>query len=217
MNGRVSLRLFVFAGKLLIPFSLLVSSAISQKATLGKDCDLAILGAKETKTFLQFDHEFRNALSNHDAGVMALLVKPSLRVSDGRGSYYIEDTGSLQLRFQDIFGSKVRDIVSKERPQDLTCLASGVMYGDGAVWVTFTGERYAISAVNIPNEGHAPKSEQKTVEFVCNADKHRIIVDAVGDSAPRYRAWTKPHALTDKPDIEIPDGKREFDGSGPCA
>ena len=216
MNARVSLRVFVFAGKLLILFSLLVSSAISQSVTLGKNCDLAVLGARESNSFLQFDHEFRSALSDQDAGTMALLVKPSLRVSDYRGSYYIEDARSLQLRFKDIFGSRVREIVSRERPQDLTCLSDGVMYGDGAVWVTFTGERYAISAVNIPSEGHAPKSEQKTVEFVCNADKHRVIVDAVGDGAPRYRAWTKPHALTDKPDLEIPDGKREFEGSGPC-
>ena len=217
MNARVSPRLVVFARKLLIPFSLLVSSAMSQTATLGKNCDLAMLGAKESKSFLQFDHEFRNALSNQDAGMMALLVKPSLRVSDDRGSYSIEDARSLQQRFQDIFGSKIREIVSRERPQDLTCLSDGVMYGAGAVWVTFTGERYAISAVNIPSEGHAPKSQQKIVEFVCNADKHRVIVDAVGEGAPRYRAWTKPHSLDDKPDLEIPDGKREFDGSGPCA
>ena len=148
--------------------------------------------------------------------MMALLVKPSLRVSDDRGSYYIDDARSLQLHFHDIFTSKIHEIVSRQRPEDLTCLSVGVMYGAGTVWVTISGERYAIFSVNIPSEGYAPKSEQKTVEFVCNADKHRIIVDAFGDGAPRYRAWTKPHSLIDKPDIEIPDGKREFEGSGTC-
>ncbi len=215
-NARMSLRTLLLHGKLLIVFWFFTSSAISQTTALGQNCDLAILGARENKSFLQFDREFRNALSNQDAGMMALLVKPSLRVSNDRGSYHVEDAGSLQSRFQDIFSSKVREIVEKERPQDLTCLSGGVMYGDGAVWVEFTGQRYAISAVNIPGSGPA-KPAQKTVEFVCNADKHRVIVDAVGDSAPRYRAWTKPHPLTEKPDIEIPDGKREFGGSGPCS
>jgi len=217
MNARVSLRILVRPGELLILFWLFISSAMSQTASLGKNCDPGMLGAKATKSFLEFDREFRHALSNQDSGMMALLVGPSLRVSDDRGKFYIEDARSLQLRFQDIFSSKVREIVSRERPEDLTCLSDGVMYGNGTVWVAFTGQRYAISAINVPGGGNPAKPEQRTVELACNADKHRVIVDAVGDGAPRYRAWTKPHSLTDKPDIEIPDGKREFEGSGPCS
>ena len=191
--------------------------AFPQAAALGENCDLALLGAKETKSFLEFDREFRYALSSQNAGVIALLVKPSLRVNDDRGQFYIQDARSLQLRFQEIFTTAVRDEVLKQRPETLTCLGSGVMYGDGVVWVNYTGQRYVIETVNVPASTHSPKSAERTVEFACNAEKHRVIVDAVGDGIPRYRAWTKPHSLTEKPDLEIASGKRERQGSGVCA
>ncbi len=191
--------------------------AFSQASVLGENCDLSVLGAKETKSFLEFDREFRYALSNQNAGLMALLVKPSLQVSDDRRYFYVQDAQSLQLRFQEVFTPAVRDKVLKQRPETLSCVANGVMYGDGVVWVNYTGQRYVIAAVNVPASSHAPKSPERIVEFVCDADKHRVIVDAVSGGAPRYRAWTKPHSLTEKPDLEIAGGKREFQGSGVCA
>jgi hypothetical protein len=210
----------MFARSVFIPLvflSLLPKPAFSQAADLGENCDLSVLGATDNKSFLEFDREVRYALSNQNAGVMALLVKPSLRVSDDRGTFYIEDARSLQSRFQEIFTPAVRDKVLKQRPETLTCFYNGVMYGDGVVWVNYTSQRYAIGAVNVPASSHPPKSPERTVEFACNADKHRVIVDAVGDGAPRYRAWTKPHSLTEKPDLELAGGKREFEGSGVCA
>lgn len=189
----------------------------SQASLLGKNCDLAILGATEKKGFLAFDQEFRYALSNHDAGAMALLVKPSLRVNDDRGSYYIEDARSLQLRLEEIFTLGVKEAVFKERTETLSCAPTGVRYGDGIVWVEFTGNHYAIEAVNVPEKSRVSKTQERTIEFACNADKHRVIVDTVGEGAPRYRAWTKPHSLAEKPDLEIAAGKREFQGSGVCA
>jgi hypothetical protein len=138
-------------------------------------------------------------------------------VNDDRGSFYIEDARSLQFRFEEIFSSEVRETVARERPEDLPCLSGGLMYSGGAVWITFTGERYAVSAVNIRGRKNPANPGRKIVEFVCNADKHRVIVDAVGDGVARYRAWTKPHSLTEKPDIEIPDGKRKFEGTGACS
>lgn len=193
------------------------TSISAQAAKLGKDCDLSIVGAKETKGFLDFDREFRYALSTQDAGVMALLVKPSLRVNDDRGSFYIQDAESLQLRFQDIFTPTVRDQVLRQRPETLTCLDSGVMYGDGVVWVNYTGQRHVIGTINVLARSRPSHPADRTAEFVCDADKHRVIVDAVGDGAPRYRAWTKPHSLSDKPDMEIASGKRRIEGSGVCA
>lgn len=201
----------------LVFLSFLSKPASSQAAALGENCDLSVLGAKETKSFLEFDREFRYALSNQNAGVMALLVKPSLRVSDDRGTFYIEDARSLQSRSQEIFTPAVRDTVLKQRPENLSCFDNGVMYGNGVVWANYTGQRYVIGTVNVPASAHAPKSTERTIEFACNADKHRVIVDAVGEGAPRYRAWTKPHSLTETPDLEIAGGKREFQGSGVCA
>jgi len=191
--------------------------AFAQSTVLGQNCDLAMLGATETGSFLAFDREFRYALSNQDAGVMALLVKPSLRVNDERGGYDVDDARSLQLRFGQIFTQPIRDAVLKEKPEMISCVSGGLMYGDGIVWVELTGKRYAVKTVNIPQSDRRPESPARVVEFVCNADKHRIIVDALGDGAPRYRAWTKPHSLMDKPDLEISGGKREFEGTGVCA
>lgn len=189
----------------------------SQSSLLGKNCNLAILGATEKKSFLAFDQEFRYALSNLDAGVMALLVKPSLRVNDDRGSYYIEDARSLQLRLEEVFTPGVRGAVLKERTETLSCTPAGVMYGDGIVWVAFTGNHYAIETVNVPETRRVSITPERTIEFVCNAAKHRVIVDAIGEGTPRYRAWTRPHSLAEKPDLEISSGKREFQGSGVCA
>jgi hypothetical protein len=201
----------------LIFLTLLTVPALPQATELGGTCDLSVLGAKETRSFLEFDRELRYALSSQDAGVMALLVKPSLRVDDDRGSFYIDDPRSLQLRFDEIFPPTVRDAVLKSRPEKLWCNYGGVSYSDGLVWVNYSGEHYAIQTVNIPASAHPPKAPGNTAEFVCDADKHRVIVDAVGDGPPRYRAWTKPHSITEKPDLEIAAGKRGVEGSGPCS
>jgi hypothetical protein len=45
--------------------------------------------------------------------------------------------------------------------------------------------------------------------FVCRADTARIVVDRLADETLRYRSWTRPRALTDKPDLEITGGKAE--------
>jgi hypothetical protein len=54
------------------------------------------------------------------------------------------------------------------------------------------------------------------LEFVCETDKHRIIVDASATGVGRYRAWNKPRPLTQKPDLELLNGKWSSEGSGPC-
>lgn len=190
------------------------SAAVCQATVLGKNCDLVTIGVTDKSGFLQFDREFRYALSNGDAEVMAVLVNPSLRVNDNRGTYYLKDARSLQLRFEDVFPIKLREVVLKERPEELECLPNGLMYGDGNVWVEFTGQRFAVASVNIPASFNRTESSSK-VEFVCNADKHRVIVDASGDVL-RYRAWSKPHSLLDKPDLEILGGRRGSEGSGSC-
>ena len=193
-----------------------MNAAFPQAAVLGENCDLAVLGATETKTFQAFDREFREALSKQDAGIMALLVNSSLRINDDRGSYYLDDPTSLQLRFQEIFPPNVRDIILKQRPETVWCNYTGIMYGDGVVWVTFTGHRYAIETVNLPVASRPTRNPMGAVKFVCDADKHRVIIDTGTDGLPRYRAWNKPRSLTEKPDMEIANGKQDYEGSGPC-
>jgi hypothetical protein len=197
---------------------ILASLSFPQVAVLGENCDLAVLGGTETRSFVAFDRELRSSFSRQDAAVMALLVKYPLRINDDRGSYYLEDAESLQSRFQEIFPRAVREAVVKQGPETVSCTSSGIMYGDGVVWVNPKGDRYAVATVSLPEGTHSSKTQiAHRVEFVCDADKHRVIVDTEASGAPHYRAWNKPRSLTEKPDLEISKGKKDYEGSGRCA
>lgn len=165
---------------------ILASLSFPQVAVLGENCDLAVLGGTETKSFVAFDRELRSSLSRQDAAVMALLVKYLLRINDDRGSYYLDDAESLQLRFQEIFPRAVRDAVVKQGPETVSCTSSGTMYGDGVVWVNPKGDRYAVATVNLPEGTRSSKTQiAGRVEFACDANKHRVIVD-LSDRGPLH-------------------------------
>jgi hypothetical protein len=193
----------------------LAGTAFGQSA-LGENCDLRVFSVAERENFLAFDRELREALAKQDAGMMALMVKYPLRVNDERGSYYIHDAASLDGRIQEIFTSAVRDTVLKERSDTVWCNYTGITYGNGVLWINLTGDHYAVQTVNLPTSTPSLRTRRNKLEFVCNADKHRVIVDEEGGNL-RYRAWNKPRPLTEKPDIEISRGKKSFEGSGPCA
>ncbi|KGB91927.1 MULTISPECIES: hypothetical protein [Burkholderia] len=53
--------------------------------------------------------------------------------------------------------------------------------------------------------------------FVCDTDKHHIVIDRVADrGALRYRAWNKPHPVDGKPDVEVLGGTETTGGTDPC-
>jgi hypothetical protein len=213
MRTLKTVRRLVLGGTFLL--TICVSTGFAQVTVLGENCDLSVIGAKETKTFLAFDREFRSALSNQDAGMMALLVKYPFRINDDRGSYYLQDARSLQSRFKEIFSPAVRDVVLKQRPGAVWCSYSGIMYGDGGVWVGFTNE-YKVETINLPEDHHSLQTLADKVKFACDPDDRRVIVDVVGTGKPRYRVWNKPRSLTEKPDMQILEGKEDSEGSGPC-
>ncbi len=208
----------------LVLFALLCAPALlfCQSTLLGDNCDLSAVGAKDSKGFLAFDQELRVALSKQDAGMMALLVENPLRVSDAHGNYSVDDPRSVQLRFRKIFTPAIQRVVLQQHPEAVWCNYTGIMYGDGNVWVHFSDMGYKVATVNVP-AATQPKSSERVVEFVCDTDKYRVIVDAgakephsgeIGDL--RYRSWNKPRALFEKPDLEIPKGTMNYEGSGPC-
>src|SRR5215469_2633932 len=95
-----------------IPLILMTATAaLCQGTRLGESCDLAALGAKETKTFLAFDQELRAALSKQDTAAMALLVKFPLRIHTDQGSWSLDDPAALQSRFEEAFPIAVRTAV----------------------------------------------------------------------------------------------------------
>lgn len=193
------------------------AAAHSQATRIGSGCDLAAVGENGKSGFLAFDKELRSALSTHDVGAVALLVNYPLRVGDDRGRYFIPDAASLQGRFDDIFTPAVRDVILKQSLDGIFCKSGGIMYGRGEIWVTATGQhRYAIETVNVPAASHEETPKPGKVEVTCDAAKYRIVVESGEDGRPRLRAWTKPRSLTEKPDIEIPHGTDELQGTGPC-
>jgi hypothetical protein len=198
-----------------IPLLLTLTAAavFPQGAGLGKSCNLAAAGIGDAKGFLDFDRELRTALSKQDALTMALLVTYPLRIDEDRGTYSLDDPAAIQSHFQDVFPPSVRSAVIDQKPEGFFCNAEGVMYGNGEVWVVPTAVGYAIKVINLPVTGPAPASK---IEFACNAEKHRIVIDAPSNGTVRYRAWDRPRPLTDKPDMEIPDGKQGSEGTGPC-
>lgn len=199
--------------QLAVIFLMNVTAAFPQSARLGEYCDLRAIGATDVKSFLEFDRDLRSAMSKQDAVAVAFLVKHPLRINDDRGSFYLDDPASLQSRFQEVFSPRVRTAILKQPVDALFCNSGGVMYGNGVVWVNLIGKRYAIETIN--GLGSSPATGK--IEFICDTDKERIVVDTGAIGEPRYRTWKKPRALTDKPDLEIPKGAQHVEGTGPCA
>ncbi|WP_321856513.1 hypothetical protein [Burkholderia cenocepacia] len=52
--------------------------------------------------------------------------------------------------------------------------------------------------------------------FVCDTDKHHVVIDHMADRALRYRAWNKPYSVDRKPDVEVRGGTETTGGTDPC-
>jgi len=194
-----------------------VGVSSGQTTKVNENCDLAILGAKESDSFISLDNELRDAMIRHDAAALSLLVSYPLRVNESRGKYLIPDPRSLQTYFDKAFVPAVRNIVLNRKRADIACNYQGLMYGLGTIWVNLTDHGYAMAAVNVPDSRSSSKRQTGQVQTACNADSVRAIVDIGDDGTPRYRAWNKPHSIVTKPDFEIADGTEGFEGTGPCA
>jgi hypothetical protein len=214
-----------FPAILLLIFS---HAVLAQNSRLGEHCDLSVLGESDTKDFLTFDRELRSALSRNDAVLlMALLVSYPLRVNGDRGSWYIQDSPSFQLRFQEIFPPAVRATVLNSKPDSLHCSFRGVMYGNGTVWINGalvaetagnpTSVGFAVVAINLPSKpGAATRNSATGVEFVGRTSKYRLIVDHAADQRSRLRLWTDGQSLLAKATWEIRDGTKVVEGTCPC-
>jgi hypothetical protein len=183
-------------------------AARPQSSRLGQSCDLGLLGATDTASFVAFHNELRAAISKEDAAAMAFLVRYPLRINDDHGSFYLNDAASLQSRFQEVFPPAVRAVILAERSQSISCSFRGVMYGTGTVWVNPTKLSYAIWAINLPQVRESARPSIDKIVFPCETDKQRLVIDIEASGAPRLRAWNKPRSVTDEPDIQISKGGR---------
>jgi hypothetical protein len=205
-----------------LALALAAPQAMSGSAVLGASCDLARAGGGRARDFLAFDRELRGALSRQDAAAMAFLVHFPLHLNHPEGySTSLDDPAALQALFAQAFPPEVRSAVLNQKPDSIKCDANGIAYGNGEVWVTPLGKdrelRYKVKAVSLPG-ANREASEQRAprIVFVCDAEKHHVILDSVDNRTARYRAWNKPRAVTDKPDLELPSGKISWQGTNVC-
>ena len=177
-------------------------------------------GSAEAKYFLTFDvfdRELRAALTKQNALALAFLVKFPLRVNAPGGAYSLDDAQALQTHFQMVFSPSVRKAILDQPIDEIGCNIEGVMYGQGVIWVNATKRGYEIEVVN--DEETLPPLPKGTpqINYICQTQTHRVVVDTGLDGAFRYRAWNKPRAIPEKPDLEILGGKDSFEGSDICA
>ena len=199
-----------FAIQLAALLLVVASSAFGQGSKPDDPCDL------DSKPFLEFDKELREAITKQDPVAMAFLVRFPLRINSDAGKYSLDDAEALRARFQEVFPEKVRKAILDQSPAHITCMNEGVMYGNGKAWVNATRFGFAIEVINLELPISARASNHR-IEFVCQTDKYRIVVDSDVARVPRYRAWNRTRLITDNPDIEISKGDSSFEGTGLCA
>lgn len=176
--------------------------------------------AKAFFSFDQFDKELRVALSRQDPLLVSLLVKFPLVVNDEGGSISINDPHALQTHFQEVFTPAVRKEILDDKAEKTGCLEAGLDYGRGVIWVNASKRGYAIEVVNrdaVPPYSIKSRWELPQIQFLCQTQTHRIVIDSMKDGTVRYRSWDKPRPLTDKPDLELLKGDGSFEGTQVCA
>lgn len=178
--------------------------------------------AENDPALTSFDREFRKALSDRDPVALALLVQFPLRLNHGEsGVTLLANPAALQSRFDEAFPVAVRAAVLESRRENLFLRGSTVGYPNGVVWLDYFGEgdsaRYRVVGVNLPSLATPCKGGcMRRVVFVCDAAKHRVILDVGDDRKVRYRAWNKPRAVTELPDLELSPAEVTAEGTTPC-
>lgn len=169
-----------------------------------------------------FEAELRSALAASDAGRMALLVRFPLRVNGGGGVVTsLDNPRALQARFEDAFPPELRAKVLGASAADVVYRGGTFGFARGTLWVERLGEdrgaRYRLVVVNLPEAASDCRWRcPGALAFVCDAAEHRAIIDYDKTGAPRLRAWTKPRALGEAPDLELAPGSESWEGTSPC-
>lgn len=202
---------------------LLARPIFASDTALGPSCDLTIVGTTDKETFVRFHNELRTAIARRDIAATALLVRFPLRINFSDGSTIsLDNVKALQTRFAEVFPSSVRTVIINQKLNDIICGYEGIMYGRGHVWIeavdTRGKGRYRVSTINVPAAGnHGRLKEVVGLQFVCDTESYRIVIDTNSSGLLRYRAWNHPRAVTDKPDTEIAPGTESGEGTGGCA
>jgi hypothetical protein len=175
--------------------------------------------AKSFLTFDAFDKELRDAIAKQDTVALAFLVTFPLRVNDAGGTISLDDPAALKTHFQEVFTAAVRKEILSEKNDEVACNAEGIGYARGVIWVNASDRGYAIWSVNrdaVPPYRTDAGSTAR-VNYICQTQTHRIVIDTAVGGALRYRSWNKPRLVTGEPDLVIARGVASFEGSNVCA
>jgi hypothetical protein len=200
----------------LVPLFLYAVFGQCQATLLSHNCDLAIFGVKDTKSFVAFDQELRGALSRRDAVATAFLVLFPLRINSSSGTYSIDNATALESRFDEVFPEEIRNAVLNQKLPDIGCRwqDDAVIYGEGDVWVHKAKYGYGIKTINLPDSPPRPRPGVRKIALVCQTAQDRIVIDTDASDTPRYRSWRKPHPIASDPDMTIASGNTQYEGVG---
>ena len=200
--------------------ALFVSHTYAQNANLSDPCNAMTASSKNFLTFEKFDKELRVALTRQDAVALAFLVNFPLRVNDAGGTISIDDAAALKTHFQEVFTPAVRKEILSEKNDNVGCPNDeGIGYARGVIWVNASERGYAIQVVNRDAVPPFKMSNWNTpkINFICQTQTHRIVVDTVAGGNLRYRAWNKPRPLSNAPDLVMTKGDGTVEGTNVCA
>lgn len=170
----------------------------------------------DPQNFLVFDRELKSALEKQDPTATAVLTRFPLRINYGDGSSIsLNNHQSLKARFTEIFSPRIRSVVINQNPPGSDfCRGLGFAYGRGDVWVSNVGN-YRIEAINI-DTGKANFMRKSMLEYTCDTEKHRIVIDSDQFGNLHYRSWNKPKFVTEKEDMMVKKGVYNPAGTGVC-
>jgi len=193
---------------------------------LGESCDLKpVFQVTDKQSFLDFDASLRAALKSGDPAALSLLLKFPLGLRDADGSSTsVADAATLQLKFDTAFPPLARNAVLSLKPSDLWCNYVQAFYSDNHAQVDIDlvdvgiEKEFRITGIDIlETKSKASSKADHQVQFICHTPKYRILIDATDGGKMRYRAWAKPRAFPDKPDMQIDTGIVRGEGSDVCA
>lgn len=174
-------------------------------------CNLSVAGIESTKDFVAFLERLRTAvLTNNREELAALVSYPLHNIVIQKKSRRIYSAEAFLEHYDEIVNKDVQEAIVSQKLENLFCKWSGVMLGDGEVWVGPV-EGGDIKITQIHN------GEAEATPFLCITNKFIVEVSPAGRGDFVYKSWIKPKDKTAKPDLILGKGVHHLEGTGPCA
>jgi len=129
--------------RLFRPWLILLALLMLSTAAAASDGRLNNSGLSEPAV-REFLVTLQDAVKRNDAAAVAALVEYPVRINARQGRSHIGNPRAFAFRYYEIFDHRVRNVVLKQRFEDLFSNSRGIMLGAGEVW--FSGICDATSA-----------------------------------------------------------------------